>query len=68
MVVVDDEPEVRSGTLVIGSPLPGRQVADTIVSYWHQVCQSMAPLLTLMLLTYYPLELHFGSRLGCYHD
>lgn len=38
MAVVVDEPEVRSETLTIDSLLPGGQVADTIVSYWHQVC------------------------------
>ena len=37
-MAVVDEPEVWLGTLIIGSLLPGRQVADTIISYWHQVC------------------------------
>lgn len=46
----EDETEVRSGALIIGSPLPDKQVADTIVSYWHQVCSSVIPRPTLQLL------------------
>ena len=39
----EDEPEVWSRTLIFGSLLPNGQVADTIVSYWHQVCSSIIP-------------------------
>lgn len=39
----EDESEVRSETLIIGSPSPDGQVADTIVSYWHKVCFSTSP-------------------------
>jgi hypothetical protein len=38
-----DEPEVWSRILIVGSPLPNGQVADTIISYWHQVCSSIIP-------------------------
>jgi cleft lip and palate transmembrane protein 1 (CLPTM1) len=53
----EDETEVRSGALIIGSPLPDKQVADTIVSYWHQVCSSIIPRPTLQLLIRCPQNL-----------
>lgn len=62
----EDEPEVRSGTLFNGSSLPDGQVADTIVSYWHQVCSSIIPPPTLLICCI--LELHFGSHLGCFRS
>src|SRR5258708_5619366 len=61
----EDETEVRSGALIIGSPLPDKQVADTIVSYWHQVCSSN-PTADSPAIDTLPTESHFGSCLRCH--